>query len=198
MIRKHILLLDNFDSFTYNLVDELRNLDFHLQVFRNTIDAEFLAEQLLRQADESLLMLSPGPGAPAQAGNMMQLLSLVAGKVPVLGICLGHQAIVQHYGGEIVRAPKVVHGKTSLIEHQEDFGFEGLANPFPVARYHSLIAGSMPECLTVTAAVEGDSKSLPMAVLHPQERMMGLQFHPESIMTSHGSLLLQQCIKYLS
>ena len=198
MIRKRILLLDNFDSFTYNLVDELRNLNFELQVFRNTVDASYLAEQLLNEADRSLLMLSPGPGAPGLAGNMMQLLALIAGQVPVLGICLGHQAIVQHYGGNIVRAPQVVHGKTSMVTHQHDFGFAGLLNPLPVARYHSLVAGSMPDCLTVTATVDSGTQKLAMAVLHPGEKMMGLQFHPESIMTSHGSQLLQQCIKYLS
>lgn len=197
-MRKRILLLDNFDSFTYNLVDELRNLNFDLQVYRNSVDADFLATQLRQHHQDTLLMLSPGPGAPDKAGNMVQLLSLIAGQIPVLGICLGHQAIVQHYGGTIIRAPKAVHGKTSLVSHNGEAGFEGLPNPLPVARYHSLVAGSMPDCLEVTATVSDDADILPMAVLQSKQRMMGLQFHPESIMTSQGSQLLQQCIQYLS
>lgn len=193
-MKKNILLLDNFDSFTYNLVDELRNMDFVLEVFRNSVPANHLAERLTAAPKEHVLLLSPGPGSPEQAGCMMELLAMIAGKVPVLGICLGHQAIVQHYGGEIIRAPRAVHGKTSLIEHQKAYGFEGLSSPLPVARYHSLIAGTMPETLCVTAEVEG----LPMAVVHEQDKMMGLQFHPESIMSAQGSQLLRQCIDYLS
>lgn len=191
---KHIVLLDNFDSFTYNLVDELRCLDFDLSVYRNTADVNFIFDTLQARKEQSLLMLSPGPGSPEQAGNMMAIIEKVAGVVPVLGICLGHQAIIQHYGGDIIRAPQAIHGKSSAVQHVSNYGFQGLPNPLSVARYHSLVASNMPNNLMVTASYE----DLPMAIVNEQEKMMGLQFHPESIMTAQGSQLLQQCIEYLS
>lgn len=198
-----VFLLDNFDSFTYNLVDELRTLGLELIVYRNSVSAEVIFQKMRNQAlqtDENgqnkqvMLMLSPGPGNPSQAGSMLELLSLVKGQFPVLGICLGHQAIVESYGGDIIRADKVMHGKSSLIEHCADKMFTNMPQPLPVARYHSLMASNIPEQLTVLA----NFANIPMAVAHLQDKMLGFQFHPESILTSHGSQLLMQSIKFLT
>ncbi|MBM7070550.1 aminodeoxychorismate/anthranilate synthase component II [Shewanella sp. 202IG2-18] len=188
-----LYLLDNFDSFTYNLVDQFRSLDFEVVIYRNNIDATFLADKLLSE-DNTALVLSPGPGAPHQAGCMMELISLVAGQVPILGICLGHQALVEHYGGTVDRAPTVVHGKASPISHTKHRIFGQLPSPLPVGRYHSLVATEVPEELDVVAITD----SLPMAVVHKQHKSVGFQFHPESILTTLGSELLIQSIRYLT
>ena len=188
-----LYFLDNFDSFTYNLVDQFRSLGFEVVIYRNNIDASYLADKLLSE-DKAALILSPGPGAPHQAGCMMELLSLVAGKVPILGICLGHQALVEHYGGTVDRAPTVVHGKASPISHTKHHIFGNLPSPLPVGRYHSLVATQVPEELEVVAYTE----SLPMAVVHKQHKSVGFQFHPESILTTLGSDLLIQSIQFLT
>ena len=198
-----VFLLDNFDSFTYNLVDELRTLGLELIVYRNSVSADLVLQKMhekAQQTDENgqtkqvMLMLSPGPGSPSQAGSMLELLNLVKGQFPVLGICLGHQAIVESYGGNIIRANKVMHGKSSLIEHCGDKMFANMPQPLPVARYHSLMASNMPEQLTVLA----NFADIPMAVAHLKDKMLGFQFHPESILTSHGSQLLMQSIQFLT
>ncbi|WP_137167494.1 aminodeoxychorismate/anthranilate synthase component II [Salinimonas lutimaris] len=191
-----VFLLDNVDSFTYNLVDELRTMDLNIIVYRNTVDAARLKARMDEEARRGpvMLMLSPGPGAPKDAGCMPQLLSLVRGQYPVLGICLGHQAIVDHYGGEVGRAEEVMHGKSSLIHHSGEAMFANLPQPLPVARYHSLIATRLPESLTPIAAC-GETT---MAVHHQQDNMLGFQFHPESILTAQGSQLLIQSIRFLT
>lgn len=198
-----VFLLDNFDSFTYNLVDELRSLGLELIVYRNSVPADFILQKMqdkAAQTDENgrqkqvMLMLSPGPGNPSQAGCMLELLALVKGQFPVLGICLGHQAIVEAYGGNIIRAAQVMHGKSSLIEHIGDKMFANMPQPLPVARYHSLMASQLPRELSLLASVD----EIPMAVAHLQDKMLGFQFHPESILTSHGSQLLMQSIQFLT
>lgn len=191
-----VFLLDNVDSFTYNLVDELRALDLHIVVYRNTVDADMLFQRMQKEAEQSpvLLLLSPGPGAPHEAGCMPALLKKVQGVFPVLGICLGHQAIVNHYGGVVDRAREVMHGKSSAITHSGEAMFAGLAQPLHVARYHSLVATSLPDGLETIASF-GDTT---MAVYHPQDKMLGFQFHPESILTADGSKLLLQSIHYLT
>jgi anthranilate synthase component 2 len=198
-----VFLLDNFDSFTYNLVDELRTLGLELIVYRNSVSATVILQKMHDKAQQTdadgqikqvMLMLSPGPGNPSQAGSMLALLDLVKGQFPVLGICLGHQAIVESYGGNIIRADKVMHGKSSLIEHCADKMFANMPQPLPVARYHSLMASDMPEELTVLATFT----DIPMAVAHLEDKMLGFQFHPESILTSHGSQLLMQSIEFLT
>ena len=198
LLKTCVFLVDNFDSFTYNLVDELRSLGLELVVYRNSVPAEFILQKMQEKAAQTnvqvMLMLSPGPGNPSQAGSMMALLALVKGQFPVLGICLGHQAIVESYGGDIVRANQVMHGKSSLISHDGQNMFANLPNPLPVARYHSLMADNMPTDLKVLA----DFNGVPMAVAHEQHKMLGFQFHPESILTSHGSQLLLQSINYLT
>ncbi|WP_133309565.1 aminodeoxychorismate/anthranilate synthase component II [Parashewanella spongiae] len=188
-----LYLLDNFDSFTYNLVDQFRSLNFDVVIYRNNIAPDFIATKLLSE-DDAALVLSPGPGAPNQAGCMMDLLSKVAGKVPILGICLGHQALVEHYGGKVERAPAVVHGKASQITHTQHAVFGDLPSPLPVGRYHSLVATVVPESLEVIAFTE----SLPMAIAHKQHKSVGFQFHPESILTTLGSDLLTQSINFLT
>jgi anthranilate synthase component 2 len=196
-----LFLLDNVDSFTYNLVDELRTLNLDIKVYRNTVSAELLFERMTEQAQKSpvLLMLSPGPGAPSEAGCMPALLKKVAGNFPVIGICLGHQAIVEYYGGLVGRATQVMHGKSSAITHSGKDMFEGLQQPLHVARYHSLVAHSLPDNLTACAScVNDDGSEAIMAVYNDTDHMLGFQFHPESILTAQGSLLLKQSIDYLT
>ena len=195
-----VFLLDNFDSFTYNLVDELRTLGLELIVYRNNVPAENILQKMRDKAQQDgqskqvMLMLSPGPGNPSQAGSMLALLEAVKGEFPVLGICLGHQAIVESYGGKIIRADKVMHGKSSLIEHCGDKMFANMPQPLPVARYHSLMASNIPKELSVLA----NFADIPMAVAHLEDKMLGFQFHPESILTSQGSQLLKQSIEFLT
>lgn len=191
-----VFLLDNFDSFTYNLVDELRTMGHELIIYRNSVDAPAIYQKMQDKAKSNavILLLSPGPGTPSEAGCMLELITLIKGQFPVLGICLGHQAIVESYGGDIVRSHQVMHGKSSFIQHDNSEIFKNLPNPLPVARYHSLMASNMPETLDVIA----DFEDIPMAVRHQQDKMLGYQFHPESILTSHGSQLLQQSIGFLT
>ena len=190
-------MLDNLDSFTYNLVDEFYQLGFELVIYRNTVSADFIVEQIeqhCQQAEnEALVVLSPGPGTPTDAGCLMALIATVAGKYPILGICLGHQALVQHYGGVVGRAPEIMHGKSSLVSHCGTGAFANISQPLPVARYHSLAAITMPDNLTMIADYQG----LPMAVEHSQDAVLGFQFHPESVLTTYGSNLLAQSVDYL-
>ena len=189
-----LYLLDNFDSFTYNLVDQFRSLGCEVVIYRNDVAADYIAEKLLNEQEPAALVLSPGPGAPHEAGSMMALIAKVAGKVPMLGICLGHQAMVEYYGGTVARAPFVVHGKASPTFHDGTGVFAGLPSPLPVARYHSLVATQVPECLQGIATTD----AMPMAILHPQHRAVGFQFHPESILTTLGSTLLIQTLAFLT
>ncbi|MFB2644475.1 aminodeoxychorismate/anthranilate synthase component II [Shewanella bicestrii] len=189
-----LYLLDNFDSFTYNLVDQFRSLGCEVVIYRNDVAADYIADKLLAETEPSALVLSPGPGAPHEAGSMMALIDKVAGKVPMLGICLGHQAMVEYYGGKVERAPFVVHGKASPTFHNGTGVFANLPSPLPVARYHSLVATKIPDCLEVIATTE----EMPMAILHAEHRAVGFQFHPESILTTLGSTLLTQTLRFLT
>jgi len=201
-----IVMLDNLDSFTYNLVDEFRCLGYQLTIYRNTLSADFIFNKLQEKQQNNsagvILVLSPGPGDPTHAGCLMPLLTLCAGQFPILGICLGHQALIQHYGGVIARAPEVVHGKSSNITHNELGAFNNIASPLPVARYHSLMASKMPQQLTMTAHVSLslDNKDiiLPMAIEHSSDASIGFQFHPESILTTFGTNLLAQSLRHLT
>ena len=191
-----VFLLDNVDSFTYNLVDELRTMELNIVVYRNNVDARMLFEKMQLQAESGpvLLLLSPGPGAPHEAGCMPELLSMVQGHFPVLGICLGHQAIVAHYGGTVGRAEDVMHGKSSAITHTGEAMFAGMPQPLHVARYHSLMALELPDGLTPLAKVG----TTVMAVYQSDDKMLVFQFHPESILTAEGSRLLLQSIHYVT
>lgn len=191
----NLVLIDNQDSFTYNLVDELKVLGVTLTVFRNTVNPNLVIEKLNQysHSGKTLLMLSPGPGAPSEAGNMPSIIKSVAGKYPVIGICLGHQAIVEHYHGVVARAEAVMHGKASLMKHSHPEIFNNLPNPMTIARYHSLAANKVPSDLQIIAEIDG----LVMAVLHQQDKMLGFQFHPESVLTCLGSQLLLQALQFL-
>ncbi len=176
-----ILLLDNIDSFTYNLADQLRANGHNVVIYRNHIPAQTLIERLATMHNP-VLMLSPGPGAPSEAGCMPELLTRLRGKLPIIGICLGHQAIVEAYGGYVGQAGEILHGKASSIEHDGQAMFSGLMNPLPVARYHSLVGSDIPAGLTVNAHFNG----MVMAVRHDADRVCGFQFHPESILTTQA------------
>lgn len=193
-MNKVIYLLDNYDSFTYNLVDQFRSLGLNVKVFRNSIPAEQIYSEMLSSSQQPVLVLSPGPGAPSQAGCMIDLINVCRGKFPILGICLGHQAICEYYGGTVGPADEIVHGKTSLVTHSGRDMFQNIINPLPVARYHSLVATRVPECLEVVASYA----NMPMAVLHRSDRVLGFQFHPESIMTTMGAKLLSQSLDFIS
>ncbi|ATZ11690.1 glutamine amidotransferase-related protein [Erwinia amylovora] len=186
-----ILLLDNFDSFTYNLVDQLRTFGHQVTIYRNNVPAETLIA-CLQQMESPVLMLSPGPGAPADAGCMPELLRQLRGRLPIIGICLGHQAIVEAYGGHVGQAGEILHGKASAISHDDHGMFAGLSNPLPVARYHSLVGSAIPAGLTVNATFN----DMVMAVRDDANRVCGFQFHPESILTSQGARLLEQTLAW--
>ena len=190
-------MLDNLDSFTYNLVDEFQCLGFEPTVYRNTLSADFIFNKMLEHTKQSgeniILVLSPGPGEPSKAGCLMALIKLCAGKIPMLGICLGHQALIEHYGGSVGRADEIVHGKASAINHCGTGAFVNIQNPLPVARYHSLIGKNIPETLSVIA----DFNGMPMAISREVDAVLAYQFHPESILTTFGTTLLAQSFDYL-
>jgi anthranilate synthase component 2 len=193
-----VFLLDNFDSFTYNLVDELATLGYELLVYRNNISADLLFDKMKACQNDVVLLLSPGPGCPSEAGCMIELISKVRGTFPILGICLGHQAIVEQSGGTVGTAGEIVHGKTSLIEHNNHVVFSELESPLYVARYHSLMATKVPQDLELIAKINTDEGVIPMAVINERDKMLGFQFHPESILTTYGSKLLKQSLDYLT
>lgn len=186
-----ILLLDNIDSFTYNLVDQLRATGHRVMVYRNQLPAQTVIARL-SEMENPVLVLSPGPGTPAAAGCMPQLLAQLRGQMPIIGICLGHQAIVEAYGGYVGQAEEILHGKASLILHDGIGMFAGMPNPLPVARYHSLVGSKIPAGLTVNAHFN----EMVMAVRHDGDRVCGFQFHPESILTTQGARLLNQTLDW--
>lgn len=186
----NVLFIDNFDSFTFNLVDELEKRGCTVDVWRNDVAAEKALAIALALPLPRMIVLSPGPGAPSEAGCCVPLIRLAAGRIPLLGVCLGHQALVEAFGGEVGPAGAIVHGKASAITHDGTGLFAGLPNPMRVARYHSLAALTMPAALRVTARC-GD---VVMAVAHRQHPLYGVQFHPESILTPAGGRLLQNAI----
>ncbi|MED4802174.1 aminodeoxychorismate/anthranilate synthase component II [Bacillus atrophaeus] len=185
-----ILMIDNYDSFTYNLVQYLGELGEELIVKRND---EITIEQI-EELSPDFLMISPGPCSPDEAGISLEAIKHFAGKVPIFGVCLGHQSIAQVFGGDVVRAERLMHGKTSEIEHDGLTVFEDLQNPLVATRYHSLIvkAETLPDCFTVSARTkEGEI----MAIRHNALPIEGVQFHPESIMTSFGKDMLRNFIE---
>jgi anthranilate synthase component 2 len=186
-----LLMIDNYDSFTYNVVQYLGELGTEATVVRNDeIDVAAIEEM----APEKIV-ISPGPCTPNEAGISMAVIETFAGRIPVLGICLGHQSIGQVFGGRIVRARQVMHGKTSPIHHRGEGVFKGLSNPFEATRYHSLVIEreSLPACLEVTAWTQTEDGDLDeiMGVRHRELAIEGVQFHPESILTTHGHDLLR-------
>ena len=190
-----ILMIDNYDSFTFNLVQYLGELGAEVEVARNDqidIDA-------VRDSDASRIMISPGPCTPNEAGISMAAIEAVAGERPILGVCLGHQSIGQVFGGRIVHAREIMHGKTSPIHHLGKGVFRSLENPFIATRYHSLVIerDSLPDCLEITAWTEDGDGNIDeiMGVRHREFNVEGVQFHPESIETRHGHQLLQNFLQ---
>lgn len=188
-----ILILDNYDSFTYNLVQFLGELGADIKVVRND---QVTVDEVRAMAPERIV-ISPGPCTPNEAGISMDAIRSLGPTIPLLGVCLGHQAIGQVYGGAVVRAPYLMHGKTSAIEHTGDPLFAGLPSPFTATRYHSLIVrrDDLPDCLEVTAQT---ADGLIMAMRHKEYPVYGVQFHPESILTEGGKRLLQNFLNTAS
>lgn len=190
-----ILMIDNYDSFTYNVVQYLGELKAEVRVVRND---EITIADIETMAPEKIV-ISPGPCTPNEAGISLATVAAFAGKIPLLGICLGHQSIGQAFGGTIIRARKVMHGKTSLIHHDGKGVFKGLSNPFEATRYHSLIIdkATLPACLDVTAwtLTEAGEPDEIMGVRHREFAIEGVQFHPESILTQHGHDLLKNFLE---
>ncbi|WP_226679379.1 aminodeoxychorismate/anthranilate synthase component II [Mesobacillus jeotgali] len=186
-----ILMIDNYDSFTYNLVQYLGEMGEVLNVIRN----DQTSIKGIAELDPQFLMISPGPCSPNEAGISLEAIKNFSGKTPIFGVCLGHQSIAQVFGGDVVRAERLMHGKTSLVYHDGKTIFEGLENPFPAARYHSLIVKkeTLPDCLEVSAwTQEGEI----MAIRHKTLPVEGVQFHPESILTTPGKQLLRNFIAH--
>ena len=190
MSKPKLLLIDNYDSFTYNLVQAFLVMDVEVLVYRND---EITVEEALA-LNPTHLCISPGPGRPDGAGVSLAMIAAFEGKIPVLGVCLGHQSMVQHFGGEIISAARLMHGKTSVIEHDGKGLFAGLSQPLEVGRYHSLAVkrDSIPDCLDVTARTDGGEI---MGVRHKTLPMESVQFHPESVLTPEGDALLANFLK---
>jgi para-aminobenzoate synthetase component II len=185
-----VLLLDNYDSFTYNLVQYLQVLGAAVEVVYN--DQISLAQ--IEAMAPRRIVISPGPGRPEQAGLALDLVEAFAGRVPILGVCLGMQVVAQVFGADVVRAPEPVHGKTSEIHHDSRTLFAGVENPFAAMRYHSLVVAraGFPAALEISAET---ADGLPMAIRHKSQAIEGVQFHPESILSEHGMLLLENFLK---
>jgi anthranilate synthase component 2 len=190
-----LLMIDNYDSFTYNVVQYLGELGADVYVVRND---EIAVADIEALAPEKIV-ISPGPCTPNEAGISMAVIEAYAGKLPLLGICLGHQSIGQVFGGEVVRARQVMHGKTSPIHHRGEGVFRGLSQPFEATRYHSLVVArdSLPDCLEITAWTETEAGEIDeiMGLRHRELAVEGVQFHPESILTAHGHDLLRNFLE---
>jgi len=186
-----LVMIDNYDSFTYNLVQYLGELKAEVKVFRN--DEISVAE--IEQLAPDHLMISPGPCTPNEAGISIEAIKYFAGKLPILGVCLGHQSIGQAFGGRIVHSREIMHGKTSMMHHNNKGVFRGLESPFEATRYHSLVIekATLPDCLEITAWTENEDGSMDeiMGVRHKDMAIEGVQFHPESILSQHGHQMLQ-------
>ncbi|EMI18907.1 para-aminobenzoate/anthranilate synthase glutamine amidotransferase component II [Rhodopirellula maiorica SM1] len=191
-----VIVIDNYDSFTYNLVQRLGEIDaaIDVRVFRN----DELSIDQLQDLSPSRVLISPGPCTPNEAGVSVECVKQFAGKVPLLGVCLGHQSIGQAYGGEIVRAPELMHGKTDKIFHDDEGLFKGVENPFVATRYHSLVIepSSLPDELIASAWTDTGGKRQIMGVRHKEYKLEGWQFHPESFLTQPGIELLKRFLAW--
>jgi anthranilate synthase component II len=190
-----LLMIDNYDSFTFNLVQYLQTLGAEVRVVRND---ELTVEEIERLTPERIV-ISPGPCTPNEAGVSVDVVRRLGPRIPILGVCLGHQGIGQAYGGDVVRAGRIMHGKTSAIRHTGVGVFAGLPDPYEATRYHSLVVdkSTLPDCLEVTAWTDNADGSMEeiMGLRHRQHPVEGVQFHPESILTEHGHALLQNFLQ---
>lgn len=188
----NVFFIDNFDSFVFNLVDEFERRGCNVEVWRNDIETAKAIELISKLAEPKLAVLSPGPGMPSAAGCCIDLIRKAPPGLPIFGVCLGHQAIIEAFGGKVGKAPQIVHGKTSMIDHKAQGLFKGLDSPLTVGRYHSLVGTAIPADLRVTATLDG----MVMAVEHVSRRICSVQFHPESILTSKGGLIIDNVIRW--
>ncbi|BCZ17641.1 Anthranilate synthase component II [Helicobacter sp. NHP19-003] len=188
-----IYFIDNFDSFTYNLVYDLEGLGHSVLVLRNTTPAPLLLEYMQVEKEKPLLFISPGPGNPTHSGQLLAMIDAIKGKYPILGVCLGLQALAQSYGARIVKSPSIVHGKSSTITLEPFEAFRGLGDSLQVGRYHSLMAANLPPCLQVIA----HCGEIVMGIYHAKDKALAYQFHPESILTLKGAQLLQQSLEFI-
>ncbi len=186
---KNLLLIDNFDSFTYNLVDEFRKRECNVEVYRNNVSLAQL-EHVVKEIEPKAIVISPGPSSPRNAGNCIDIVREYAGRIPIFGVCLGHQIIIEAFGGKVERAPEAVHGKASFITHDKKGIFKDLPNPLHAGRYHSLCGTRIPECLERTAEYNG----INMGIRHKKYLIEGVQFHPESILTSEGGRIIENLL----
>jgi anthranilate synthase/aminodeoxychorismate synthase-like glutamine amidotransferase len=186
---RKVLFIDNFDSFTYNLVDDFCKRNCIAKVYRSDTALEEL-KGIAQAFDPSLLLISPGPGTPDTAGVSLAAVDYFKDKLPIFGVCLGHQVIVQHFGGEIDYAPQPMHGKSSRVTHNQTGIFAGVENPVQAGRYHSLCAITLPDCLEKTAEFEG----IVMGIQHKELPTYGVQFHPESILTPAGGKIIENVL----
>ena len=190
-----LLMIDNYDSFTYNLVHYYAELGQEVKVVRN----DELSIEDIKLLNPEFIVLSPGPCTPNEAGICVSVLEQLSGEYPIFGVCLGHQSLGQAFGGKVIRAKTIMHGKTSMIHHNGKGAFTGLPSPFEATRYHSLVVEqeSLPECLEITAWTQHEDGSLDeiMGLRHKTMRVEGVQFHPESILTQHGHDLLNNFLK---
>ncbi len=185
-----VLMIDNFDSFTYNLVDELEKLDCEVSIYRNNITMEFL-DDIITKNDYKLIVISPGPSSPKNSGICMDIIKKYHSEIPIFGVCLGFQCIVEAFGGVVSVCHETVHGKSSIIRHNDQNIFHQLPNPIHVGRYHSLFASQVPEDFEVAAWYD----NIPMAIYHKEYQLSGVQFHPESILTATGSALINNLLR---
>ena len=188
-MRRNVLMIDNHDSFTFNIVEALERLGASVTTVRNEIDADAALETA--HANNAMILISPGPGRPEDAGCCLDLIALAKGTVPLFGVCLGQQAIVQQAGGQVVRAPLAVHGKASLLEHDGSGPLTGVPNPFRIGRYHSLCTPDPPSRFRVHASLDG----MAMAISDRAALQVGVQFHPESVLTPAGQIILANVLR---
>ncbi len=186
----NVLFIDNFDSFTYNLVDEFAKRKCSVLVYRNNVPLEKI-HQVVREFSPRLIVISPGPGSPKQAGICIELVKQYKGILPIFGVCLGHQCIIEAFGGRVGRARETMHGKPSQIKHDGRRIYKGLENPFQAGRYHSLAGKKLPTCLEITASSKDERV---MGVRHCKYFIEGVQFHPESILTASGGKIIKNLI----
>ncbi|WP_343188410.1 gamma-glutamyl-gamma-aminobutyrate hydrolase family protein (plasmid) [Buchnera aphidicola (Ceratoglyphina bambusae)] len=189
----NIFILDNLDSLTYNIAEELRVYGHNVHIHRNDSREEEIYN-LIMNIKDPILLLSPGPGIPLKAGCMMKIIKKFSKKIPILGICLGHQAIIEYFNGTIKKSKSILHGRSSLIFHDNKFMYKNISNPLKVSRYHSWICDKIPKSFIINACY----KNIVMSIRHNKHKICSFQFHPESILTIHGNILLKNTIKWLS
>ena len=189
----NILFIDNFDSFTYNLVDEFEKRNCKVYVYRNNISFENF-EKIIKKINPKLIVISPGPSAPKNAGISVEIIKQYAGKIPIFGVCLGHQCIIEAFGGIVDKSPEVFHGKPSKVTHDKKAIYRNVENPFQVGRYHSLAGLKIPDELVVSAKSE---TNIAMGIRHKKFFIEGVQFHPESILTPSGGLIIENLLEEL-